>query len=184
MVGSSEDGLRLRLRLSLVLGRTRPLSAEPSPLALAATAETSALEGALVNIVYNIEKGASSSSSSGRHGSSQQHYQTRIICCAWVWGGPGALKQLRPNDGFVPVAATPVEPGTVATAARRMVATSAGGGRPCRRSRPLWRGFLIANTQHKQSVVQSVAVHAVLGGDGPRGSLSTAPSRAVTATAA
>ncbi len=56
----------------------------------------------------------------------------------------------------------------MATAARRMVAASEGGGHPCRRSRPLWRGFFIANTQHKQSVVQSVAVHAVLGGGGPR----------------
>ena len=88
-------------------------------------------------------------------------------------------RRLRPSGGYAGE-----EPGTVATAARRTVAASAGGGRPCRRSRPLWRGFFIANTQHKQSVVQSVAVHAVLGGDGPRGGLSTAPSRAVTATAA
>ncbi len=72
----------------------------------------------------------------------------------------------------------------MATAARRTVAASEGGGRPCRRSRPLRRGFFIANTQHKQSVVQSAAVHAVLKGDGPRGGLSTAPSRAATATAA
>jgi hypothetical protein len=44
------------------------------------------------------------------------------------------------------------EPGTVATAARRMVATSEGGGRPCRQSCPLLRGLFIAYTQHKQSV--------------------------------
>jgi hypothetical protein len=88
-------------------------------------------------------------------------------------------QRLRPSGGNVRE-----EPGTVATAARRTVAASEGGGRPCHRSRPLWRGFFIANTQHKQSVVQSVAVHAVLGGDGPRDGLSTAPSWAVTATAA
>ncbi len=88
-------------------------------------------------------------------------------------------QRLRPSGGYASE-----EPGTVATAVRRMVAASKGGGRPCRRSRPLWRGFFIANTQHKQSVVQSVAVHAVLGGGGPGDGLSTAPSRMVTATAA
>ena len=68
-----------------------PCPAEPSPFVLKSSVGTSASDRALVNIVYNIEKGASSSSSSGRHGSSQQHYQIRIICCAWVLGGPGAL---------------------------------------------------------------------------------------------
>jgi hypothetical protein len=48
------------------------------------------------------------------------------------------------------------EPGTVATAARRMVATSEGGGRPSRQSRPEWRWFLKENTQHKQIATISV----------------------------
>jgi hypothetical protein len=56
-------------------------------------------------------------------------------------------QRLRPSGGYASQ-----EPGTVATAARRMVATSEGGGRPCRQSRPLRRGLFIAYTQHKQSV--------------------------------
>ncbi len=52
LVGSSGDGLRLRLRLSLVLGRTRPSWAEPSPLALASSVGTSALGEAFINIVH------------------------------------------------------------------------------------------------------------------------------------
>jgi hypothetical protein len=70
LVGSSEDGLRFRLRLSLVLGRTRPSLAEPSPFALASSVVTSALDGASVNIVHNIGRGASSLPPSGRHGRS------------------------------------------------------------------------------------------------------------------
>ncbi len=70
LVGSSEDGLRLRLRLSLVPGRTCPSSAEPSPFALASSVRTSALEEAFVNIVHNIRRGVSSLPPSGRHGRS------------------------------------------------------------------------------------------------------------------
>jgi hypothetical protein len=58
--------------------------------------------------------------------------------------------------------------GKMATAARRMVATSEGGGRPCRRSRPLRRWLLHKLIHNKTSLIQSVAVHAVLGGGAPR----------------
>ncbi len=64
LVGSSEDGLRP----SLVLGRTRPSSAEPSPFALASSVETSALDEAFVNIVHNIRREEPSLPPSGRHG--------------------------------------------------------------------------------------------------------------------
>jgi hypothetical protein len=45
-------------------------------------------------------------------------------------------QRLRPSVGYASE-----EPGTVAMAARRMVATSEGGGRPSRQSRPEWRWF-------------------------------------------
>ncbi len=55
LVGSSEDGLRLRLRLSSVPGHARP--AVPSPFALLSSVKTSASEGELVIVVYNIRRG-------------------------------------------------------------------------------------------------------------------------------
>jgi hypothetical protein len=58
--------------------------------------------------------------------------------------------------------------GTMAMAARRMVATFEGGGRPCRRSRPLRRWHLHKLIHNKTSLIQSVAIHAILGGGGPR----------------
>ena len=158
MVGSSEDGLRLRLRLSLVPGRTRLSSAEPSPLALAASAGTSALEGA-----------SSTSSTTSRRGRRPRH---QVVAAMGVanntnrfvsFAAPGygespvrysnyAPRRLRPSGGYAGE-----EPGTVATAARRTVAASAGGGRPCRRSRPLWRGFFINQytTQTESSSISS-----------------------------
>jgi hypothetical protein len=48
--------------------------------------------------------------------------------------------QFRPGVGYAGVG-----PGTVATAARRIVATSEGGGRPCRQSRPLRRWLLLSS---------------------------------------
>jgi hypothetical protein len=55
----------------------------------------------------------------------------------------------------------------VVMAARRIVATSGGGGHPSRQSRRERRWLFFTFTQHNSSL-QSVIVHAVLGGDGPR----------------
>ncbi len=70
-------------------------------------------------------------------------------------------QQLRPSGGYASE-----EPGTVATAVRRIVATSAGGDRPCRQSRPERRRLSLL--LHINSLLQTVFVHAALGGDGPR----------------
>jgi hypothetical protein len=72
-------------------------------------------------------------------------------------------QRLRPSGGYASE-----EPGTAATAARRMVATSEGGGRPRRQSRPERRWFFQRRLHNINSSLQSVLVHAVLGGGWPR----------------
>jgi hypothetical protein len=57
MVGSPEDGLQLRLRLSLVLGQTRPIACGIAPFALSSPDRTTASDVALVIIVPNIREG-------------------------------------------------------------------------------------------------------------------------------
>jgi hypothetical protein len=69
-------------------------------------------------------------------------------------------QRLRPSGGYASE-----EPGT---AARRMVATSEGGGRPRRQSRPERRWFFQRRLHNINSSLQSVLVHAVLGGGWPR----------------
>ncbi len=132
----------------MVPGRTHPSSAEPSPLALASSVLTLALDEVFANIVHNIRRGTSSLPPSGRHGPDPYHLLRLGMGRAQSTTATTPQQRLRPSGGYASE-----EPGTVATAARRIVATSEGGGRPCRQSRPLRRGFFIANTQHKQSVV-------------------------------
>ncbi len=124
--------------------------AEPSPLVSLPSVGTAALDGGARHlrpqqegVIFAI---------SGRHG-----HSTRPASFAMPGYGesPGCYSVFHPNYGFVPVVAAPVVDRHMATAARRMVATSEGGGRPCRRSRPLQRGLFIANTQHKQSVIST-----------------------------
>jgi hypothetical protein len=150
LVGSSEDSYgfgngSLRSLAVLVL---RP--AEPSPLVSLPSVGTAASDGGARHlrpqqegVVFAI---------SGRHG-----HSTRPASFATPGYGesPGRYSVFHPKYGFVPVAAVPVLDRHMATAARRMVATSEGGGRPCHRSRPLRRGLFIANTQHKQSVIST-----------------------------
>jgi hypothetical protein len=128
-----------------------PRSAWPMPLVPSSSVGTSAWMGALANIVHDIRRGLPSSPPSGRPGRSLTTLTDLPQLLRLGMGGPRAYSIFHPNYGFIPVAAAPVD-GTVATAARRMVATSEGGGRPCRQSRPLRRGLFIAYTQHKQLV--------------------------------
>ncbi len=69
---------------------------------------------------------------------------------------------LRPSGGYASE-----DPGRVATAAGRIVATSEGRGRPSRQSRPVGAGFSLHLHNINRSL-QTVLVHAALGGDGPR----------------
>ncbi len=89
LVGSSEDGLRLRLRLSLVPGRT-----PPSP------GEAFALRPALLSAIGLVGALVTSSTTSGEGrlchqvvamGVARNQYKNRINCYAWVWGGPRAI---------------------------------------------------------------------------------------------
>ncbi len=65
------------------------------------------------------------------------------------------------------MAATPAEPGGMAMAAWRAVATSEGGGHPCRQVSSFRMWQLLAYTQHNQSSY-TAHIHAALGGGGPR----------------
>ncbi len=97
------------------------------------------LRTGVVFIVHNIRRG-SSSPPSGRHGRSQKTvlelYQLLRLGMGWaqcdIAPTPQQLR-LRPSAGHASE-----EPGTVATAARSIVATSEGGGRPSRQFRPEW----------------------------------------------
>jgi hypothetical protein len=136
LVGSSEDGLRLRLRLSSVPGRARPSSGGAFALRPAVICRVVGFGRALVIIVHNIKRG-SSSPPSGRHGRSQKSVLelSQLLRLGMGWAQSDIAptpQQLRlcPSGGHASE-----EPGTVATAARRIVATSEGGGRPSRQSR-------------------------------------------------
>ncbi len=76
-----------------------------------------------------------------------QHHKQICLFAAPGYGGaqdaafsPGL--RLRPGGGYASE-----EPGTVVMAARRMVATSEGGGRPSRQSRPEQRWLFFTFTQ-------------------------------------
>ncbi len=92
--------------------------------------------GALANIVHNIRRG-SSSPPSGRPGRSLITETDLPLCCAWVWGGLERIAFFTPTTASSRWRLRRCWTGTVATTARRMVATSEGGGRPCRQSRLL-----------------------------------------------
>ena len=138
LVGPPEDELRPRLRLSSVPGRTRPSFAVAYAPRLVIIGRSSAWVGAPANIVHNIKRG-SSSPPSGRPGRSFTTETDLPLCCAWVWGGLERIAFFTPTTASSRWRLRRCWTGTVATTARRMVATSEGGGRPCRRSRPLRR---------------------------------------------
>jgi hypothetical protein len=71
-------------------------------------------------------------------------------------------QRLRPSGGYASE-----YPGTVATAARISAAISAGGGRPSRQFHQNGAGFSLL-LHNINSSLQSVPVHAALGGGGPR----------------
>ncbi len=75
-------------------------------------------------------------------------------------------QRLRPSSGYASE-----EPGTVATAARRIVATSAGGDRPCRQSCPERRRLSLL--LHNNSLLKQFSFMLPLEVMGPGGSLST-----------
>ncbi len=139
------------------------LPAEPSPLASLPSVGTAASDGGARHL-RPLQEGVVFAIS-GRHG-----HITRLASFATPGYGesPERYSVFHPNYDFVPVAAAPVLDRHMVTAARRMVATSEGGGRPCRRSHPLRRWPLHKRIHNKTSLIQSVAVHAVLGGAGPR----------------
>jgi hypothetical protein len=163
LVGSSEDGYgfgngSLRSLAELVL---RPV--EPSPLASLPSVGTAASDGGARHL--HLKQEGVVFAISGRHG-----HSTRLASFATPGYGesPEQYSVFHPNYGFLPVAAAPVLDRHMGTAARQMVATSEGGGRPCRRSHPLRRWPLHKLIHNKTSLIQLVAVHAVLGGGGPR----------------
>ncbi len=73
LVGSSEDELRLRLRLSSVPGHARPSSGGAFALRLVVFGQGFGLGlgASYFIVVYNIRRGGSSSPPSGRRGRSQ-----------------------------------------------------------------------------------------------------------------
>jgi hypothetical protein len=94
------------------------------------------LRAGAYHIIHNIKRG-SSSPLSGRHGRSQKTVlelsQLLRLGMGWAQSNIAPTPQqlrLRPSGGHASE-----EPGTVATAARRIVATSEGGGHPSRQSR-------------------------------------------------
>jgi hypothetical protein len=120
--------------------------AEPSPFASSSLVGTSASDWVLVTIVHNIRKG-SSSPPSGRHGRS----------LTTVLDLPQLLRRAQSAIAFTPHlrlrtggSYTSEDPGTVATAARRIVATSEGGGHPSRQSRPERRRLFSSFAKHKK----------------------------------
>jgi hypothetical protein len=136
VVGSSEDRLRLRLRLSSVPGRARPSPGGAFALRPAVICRVIGFGRALVIIVHNIKRGLSSPSS-GRHGHSQKTvlelYQLLRLGMGWAQSDIAPTPQqlrLRPSGSH-----TSEEPGTVAMAARKTVATSEAGGRHSHQSR-------------------------------------------------
>ncbi len=127
--------------------------AEPSPFALTSSVGTSAMAGAFITSSTTsgegdrlrrqvVAKGVANSSTRPFH--VLRLGMGRAQCAIAIT----PQQRLCPSGGYASE-----EPGTVATAAGRTVATSEGGGRPCRQSRPLWRGLFIAYTQHKQSEI-------------------------------
>ncbi len=168
LVGSSEDELRLRLWLSLVPGCTRPSSG-------GAFAPHLVIIGRDVGLRWGRSSTLSTTSGGGRlrhqvvaMGVAQQQNQICLICCAWVWGG------LQRYSIFTPTTAS-------SRWRLRRCWTRHGGdsgdanGRNFRR----WRSSLpsvssftaVASSQQLHNInspLQSVFVHAVLGGGGPR----------------
>jgi hypothetical protein len=137
--------------------------AEPSPLASSPSARAAASDGGARHLIHN-RRGSSSPS---------------VVATGLVLDLPQLLRlgMGRAQSDIAFFTPTTVLSrwrlrqcwtGTMAMATKRMVATSEGGGCPCRRSRPLQRWPLHKLIHNKTSLTQSVAVHAVLGGGGPR----------------
>jgi hypothetical protein len=140
--------------------------------------------GALANIVHNIRRG-SSSPPSGRPGRSLTTETDLPHLLRLGMGRPRAYSIFHPNYGFVPVAATPVLD-------RHGGNSGEANGRNFRRRRsslPSVSSFT-AGFFHSQYRTQTVSrfnqqpFMLSLEVMGPGDSLSTAPSQAVTATAA
>jgi hypothetical protein len=163
LVGSSEDGLRPRQQLSSVPGRTRLLSGGAfAPCLVAAGRDCGFGWGRSSFVRYR--RGSSSPS---------------VVASGSVLDLPHLLRLGMGRAQSEIAFFTPITVSsrwrlrrcmtdTMATGARRMVATSEDGGRPCRQSRPLRRWLLHKLIHNINSLIQSVAVHAVLGGGAPR----------------
>jgi hypothetical protein len=142
--------------------------AESLPFASSLSVGISASDMALAIIILNIRRG-SSSPSSGCRGSSLISVTDLPLCCAWVWGGTSATLHFHPNYGSIPMAATAM-----------MGSWHGGDGsevnscnfRRQRLSLPLVSSSRAVDfslqLQNINSSLQSVYVHAVLGGGAPR----------------
>jgi hypothetical protein len=137
LVGSSEDELRLRLQLSLVLGHARP-----------STGGAFALRLVVFGRDFGLRWGARHHRPQHQERWGSLRYQVVTMGVAKISTRPVNLLRQGMGRAQSAIATTPQQrlcpsggyasedPGTVATAARRIVATSAGGGRPNRQSRP------------------------------------------------
>jgi hypothetical protein len=117
---------------------------EPMPLVWSSSVGKPAWVGALANIVHNIRRG-SSLPPSGRHGRSLLTEPDLPQLLRLGMGRPRAYSIFTPTTASSRWRLRRCWIGTVATAMRRMVATSEGGGCPCRQSRPLRRWLFLSS---------------------------------------
>ncbi len=129
---------------------------EPTPLVSSSSVGTSAWVGALANIVHNIRRG-STSPPSGRPGRSLTKEPDLPQLLRLGMGGPRAYSIFTPSTASSRWRLRRCWTRAVATAARRMVATSEGGGRPCRQSCPLRRWFLHKLIHNINSPIHSIS---------------------------
>jgi hypothetical protein len=135
--GSGYSSLRSLTVLALRL-------TEHTPLVWSSSAGKPAWVGALANIVHNIRRG-SSSPPSGCHGRSLTTEPDLPHLLLLGMGRPRAYSIFTPTPASSRWRLRRCWTGTVATAARRMVATFEGGGRPCRQSRPVRRWLFLSS---------------------------------------
>jgi hypothetical protein len=155
LVGSSGDELRLRLRLPSVPGHARPLTGGAYALRLVVLGRDAGLGwGARQHRLQNQERVVLATKWSS------WAEQTSVLAlhhllCLGMGRAQSAIaitpqQRLRSSGNYASE-----EPGMVVMAERRIVATSEGGGRPSRQSRPERRWFFNAFTQYKQSATIS-----------------------------
>ncbi len=142
--------LRLRLRLPSVPGHACPLTGGAYALRLVVFGrDAGPLMGRRQHRLQHQERVILATKLSSR-AEQTSVLALRLLLCLGMGRAQSAIaitpqQRLRSSGGYASE-----EPGTVATAARRIVATSEGGGRPSRQSRPEQHWFFNTFTQHKQ----------------------------------